>query len=180
MLLSKDEGVIKEWNYAVSKKGMEKTEASLVVTNKRVVHDVKNYHSISRTEIPLKEVKSIDYYSNSKISIGAVLAIIFGVVLAIVGFVLMGKLGDDAGIAAIPIVFGVVLVIAGIIGLSKSAFTMVLYTSGIVTEMLSIGASAIKPKRKRKRGGKVKIKVDKNVAADIIDSLGAIVLDAQV
>ena len=177
MLLSKEEGVIKEWKYAVSKKGVEKTEANLVVTNKRVVHDIKNYHSISRTEIPLKEIKSVHYYSNSKLSVGAIFAIIIGIVSAILGFVLMGKAGDAAGIAAIPIVFGVILVIAGIIGLSKSAFTMVLYTHGIFTEVLNIGASAIKSKRKK--GGKIKIKVDKNVAADIIDSLGAIILDAQ-
>ncbi len=177
MLLSKDEGVVKEWKYAISKKGVEKTEASLLVTNKRVVHDIKNYHSISRTELPLKEIKSVHYYSNSKFGIGAILAIILGVVAAIAGFVLMGQAGGVAGIAAIPIVFGVILVIAGIIGLSKSAFNMVLYTHGMFTEVLNIGASAIKSKRKK--AAKVKIKVDKNVAAEIIDSLGAIILDAQ-
>ena len=177
MLLSKDEGVIKEWKYAISKKGMEKTEANLVVTNKRVVHDIKNYHSISRTEIPLKEVKSVHYYSNSKLSLRAVFAIILGIIAAIVGFVLIGKAEDAAAVAALPIIIGIVLVIAGIIGLTKSAFTMTLYTHGVFTEILDIGASAIKSKRKK--SAKVKIKVDKNVAAEIIDSLGAIILDAQ-
>lgn len=176
MLLSKEENVIKEWKYAVSKKGVEKTEASLVVTNKRVVHDVKNYHSISRTEIPLKEVKSVDFASNSKVSIGAILSILFGVVLAIVGFILMGQ-KELSGIAIIPIILGVVLVVVGIIGLSKSAFVMVLYGDRGF-DMLNIGASAIKTKR-RKRSKKTKIKVDKKVAAEIIDSLGAIILDAQ-
>ena len=54
---------------------------------------------------------------------------------------------------------------------------MTLYTHGVFTEILDIGASAIKSKRKK--SAKVKIKVDKNVAAEIIDSLGAIILDAQ-
>ena len=179
MILVKGEGVIKEWNYAVSKQKSEKTTASLVVTNKRIIHDIQNKHSIERTEVPIAEVKSVHFVSSSKSNLGAIMMIVLGVILAIVGIVLMtGQNPAMSAIGFLPIFLGVVLVIVGILGLNKCAFGMEVLTRELEGTSLVAGAIGYSSKKK-KRKTKIKIKVNKEVVADIIDSLGAIIIDFQ-
>ena len=178
MILVKGEGVIKEWHYAVSKQKSEKTNASLIVTNKRIIHDVQNQHSVSRTEVPIEHVKSVHFESSSKSNVGAILSIVLGVIIAIVGVVLLVGGGMTAAIGSLPLILGVILLIVGILGLNKGAFNMEIITKGLEGSSLVIGASAYKSKKKKHKS-KIKIKVNQEVVADIIDSFGAIIVDFQ-
>ena len=78
MTLAKGEQVIKGWNYAASKqKGGEKKSASLIVTDKRIISEIKGSRSVSRQEIPLQAVKSIDMANSSPSKLGPIIAMIF-------------------------------------------------------------------------------------------------------
>ena len=52
MTLAKGEQVIKGWNYAASKqKGGEKKSASLIVTDKRIISEIKGSRSVASSQV---------------------------------------------------------------------------------------------------------------------------------
>lgn len=179
MQLSTNEQVVREWDYATSKSGMidlNKTHATLTVTNKRIVHDVRNKLEISRTEVQLKDVKTVHMTQTKKSMVGPVLAIILGIVLAIVGLVLMGQMGTAALIIT---AIGAIIAIVGFFRLRGGAFTMHLFTYGGSEESMAIGVSGGTNLGKKKNASKIKVFVNNDVAFDIVESLTAIILDAK-
>ena len=175
MTLAKGEQVIKGWNYAASKqKGGEKKSASLIVTDKRIISEIKGSRSVSRQEIPLQAVKSIDMANSSPSKVGPIIAMIFGALLVIVGLIMTGKLGNQGYFAFLPILLGVLMVIAAILKLMRMAFVLVISTEGTEGTPLAIGASSWTQKRKTK-SGKIKVRVNRASVLEIFDSLGAIV-----
>lgn len=181
MQLSTNEQVVREWDYATSKSGMidlNKTHATLTVTNKRIVHDVRNKLEISRTEVQLKDVKTVHMTQTKKSMVGPVLAIILGIVLAIVGFVTLSPdmLGD---VAWALVAVGVIIAIIGFLRLRGGAFTMHLFTYGVSEESMAIGVSGGTNLGKKKNASKIKVFVNNDVAFDIVESLTAIILDAK-
>ncbi len=178
MTLANGEQVIKDWNYATQKGSAGKVTKTLTVTNKRIVHEVHSHIARVHDEIPLDSVKSISMTSVRKTSIGAIFAIILGVILAIASIVFSGSLEENASSTIIlvgGIVLGIILVVLGILGLGHGAFTLEITTKGIEGTSLYIGSSSIIPKSRKQK--KVKIKVDLKVVDDIMDTLGAILLD---
>lgn len=173
MKLAQGEQILKEWNYASSRQKGEKKSASLIVTNKRIVSDVSGNLETSRQEIPLDSVKSLYMKNRTPSKAQPVFLIVFGVILIILGIGLMSKIGSIAllGAAGIP---GALLIVIGIILLSRIAFTLTITTNGVEGDPMEIGASSFS--KSKKKAGKIKVKVDKDVVGDIFESLGAVIL----
>lgn len=187
MRLAQDEHIVGEWKYAEmkSKKGLakNKTEAALTLTNRRIVHDIVDKHSISREEIQLEDVKAINYYHSKKSNFWVWCKIIFGAITAI-------------------LIIGIFILKNNIPKLGAGDFTMTITTGGQNNIALSIGAekgnsgrgilkaillfipnlilgifgkSIGNPKEAIK-----KMTVAHNVIDEIIDVLGATVMDSKV
>lgn len=172
MVLAKQEEVIKEWSYATARAKGVHTDYKLTVTNKRLVSSARSSLSYSQQEIPLNTIKSISGSHEKKSPVGAILLMILGIVAIVVGFVVgEGKMAITLPVALV----GVILVIIGIVLLKQGAFTLVVTTAG--TESSGIAVGAVKWFGKGKKHGRVKIKVDNKVADEIIETLGAIVID---
>ena len=182
MQLSKNEQIVREWDYATSKSGMidlNKTQATLTITNKRLIHDVRNKLEISRTEVQLKDVKSVHLTQTKKSMAGPIVMIVLGIILAIVGVVLATTSKDTAVIIGfIPLLLGALIAIKGFMSLRGGAFTLNLYTYDFSEESMTIGARGGKGLGK-KNHSKIKVIVNNDVAAEIVDSLTAIILDAK-
>ena len=171
MTLANNEKILKDWDYATVKSGIHHTKRSLIVTNKRLIHEVRSTRDITRQEVPVENVKALNMSSAKRISVPAVIAIIVGVLLAIAGVVV--KFATDAEmVAMVPfLVVGVILVVVGIFCLKKGAFTIEIMTNGCAS--VYGGSSSIVSKK----NANVKIKVNLTVANEIIESLGTILLD---
>ena len=178
MTLANGEQIIKDWEYATQKGSTGKLNKSLIVTNKRIVHEMHSHIARSHQEIPLNSVKSISMSSVRKTPIGAILAIIFGIIVAAAGLYLGLFSGEGASVSTmLPILLvGILFIVIGVLGLGHGAFTLEITTSGLEGSSLYIGTSNIVTKR-RKKEKKVKIKIDLKVVDDIMDTLGAILLD---
>lgn len=178
MTLANGEQIIKDWDYATQKGGAGlagKIKKTLTVTNKRIVHEVHSNVARTHQEIPLNSVKSISMSSVRKTSALAVLAIILGILVAIAGIV-MGTSDDGTMAVMVPMLLcGVILVVIGIIGLGKGAFTLEIITKGMEGTPLCVGSSSIVSRRPKTK--KIKMKVNLKVVDDIIDTLGAIILE---
>jgi len=187
MRLAQGEHIVGEWKYAEakSKKGLAKnrTEALLTLTNKRIVHDLVDKHSISREEVQLKDVTAINYYHSKKSNIGVWIKIIFGAIL-------------------VPIIVGIFILKNNIPKLGAGDFNLSITTAGQENIALAIGAeksnsgtgilkaillfipnlilglfgkSIGNPKEVIK-----KMHISHNVIDEIIDVLGATVMDSKV
>ncbi len=182
MQLANNEQIIREWDYATSKNGvvdLNKTKATLTVTNKRIVHDIRNNLEITRDEIHLSDVKTLHMSHAKKSKFGPILWIIAGIAVFILGIILSSQMGEGGG-ALIPVfaILGAILVVVGIIKLRGGALTLTITTQGSEGSSLSIGAWGGKGLGK-KAGGKIKVIVNNAVAAEIVDTIGAIIVDCQ-
>ena len=188
MRLAQGENVIGEWKYAdmKTKKGLTSntTEASITLTNKRIVHDVVDKHSFMRREVQLKDITAIDYYHSKKSNFWVWVKIAFGVLTC-------------------PIIIGIFILANAIRQLHAGDFIMEISTSGVLSNALNVGA-----KKKGAEGFGAAIKaillfipnlilglfgiklgapeevvkkmhVHHDVIMEIIDSLGAAVMDSK-
>ena len=156
MLLAKDEVVIKNWDYAHSKQKRIQTTASLTVTNKRIVYTCENQQRIDRQEIPLKEVKTIASEKRIAPNFWPIVKIIFGGLLSLV-------------------LIGIPLLLSGIRSLNQGSFTIEITTYG--QEGSSMDLSASKMLSNKKNRGRLKVSINREVVQEIVDTIGAIVLD---
>lgn len=188
MLLANGEALIKNWEYATSKVHGKWTKSTLTITNKRIVATAKNSRRVDQTEIPLQSVKGV-YCRQEKPAVSlAVVFLIIGLVLLAVGITSIVNgidydpyeyemySGIDPIVGTYLTLAGIILVVYCIIYLctTKGKFVLILTTEGIEGEPLTVGVSKIFGRRK---GRDVKIKrINHDVAAEIIDSLGAIIM----
>ena len=192
MKLAIGEHIIGEWEYAdkKTKKGLstKKTHALLTLTNKRIVHDCVDKHSIYREEIQLKEITSINYFHSKKSNFWVWCKIIFGAI-------------------TIPVIIGIFILKNAISQLNAGEFSLNITTGGVENLALSIGASKGADARHfglfsflkaiillipniilgifgiHIGGSKEKVKsmhVHHDVIDEIIDVLGAAVMDSKV
>ena len=175
MTLANGEKIIKDWDYAKQKGGAGlagKIKKNLTVTNKRIVHEVHSNVARTHQEIPLNAVKSISMSSVRKVPTGAILAIILGIVTVAASFILPDmQTSVKAGIIGV----GALLFIIGVLCLGQGAFTLEIATKGLEGSSLYVGSSSIGSRKKKVK--KVKMKVDLKVVDDIMDTLGAILLE---
>lgn len=176
MKLANGESIVKEWNYASSKVGANSSTANLTITNKRIVHSIDGTFSTDREEIPLSSVKSVSF-SHAKTSvIGAIVMIILGCLLAIIGIVAAANSGE--GVILVPfLIIGIILVIVGIASLGNGIFMLNVITTGVENVSLSLGA--VKLSKRFKINQKARIKINHDVVKDIIDSFGTIIINLQ-
>jgi hypothetical protein len=156
MLLAKDEVIIKNWDYAHAKQKRIKTTASLTVTNKRIVYTCENQQRIDRQEIPLQEVKTIACEKRIAPNFWPIVKIIFGGLLSIV-------------------LIGIPLLLSGIRSLNQGSFTLEITTYG--QEGSSMDLRASKMLFRKKNRGTLKVSIDRTIVQEIVDSIGAIIID---
>lgn len=174
MVLAKDEVVVKEWQYATAKQGMEETKETLTVTNKRIVSTMRSSLKVEQQEIFVKDVKRISASHETPSKIPAFIMIGLGVIIAIMAFVLMGKLGEMGTMALVLLVPAALLVVAGILMLGKGAFTLTITLEGFESAGISTGAINFLKKYAK---AKIKVAVNNAVAEEIIDTIGAIIAE---
>ena len=199
--LAKDEKVIKSFNYAAvgynKKKGHHDTFKSLIVTNKRVIHEAvrekRSNELIIRQEMPVADAKYV------KTTMGKtcapellVQAIVFFAITAIA--IVLSTL-DFA--EKFPFVFWILAAPLAILGIIKlvgyfSSFSAVvsfgIFTDHIITPVMNFAAVENTEanaddderygRRNKKKEPTLEIRVNTDVARDIANGLGAAILDA--
>lgn len=167
--LAKCEQIIKSWDYALSGASFskkKKIQSNLTITNKRIIASAYNDISLDRTEIPLSSVKMIEGNFKKNRSFWAKVKLIIGIPLCLV-------------IIGIPLVKSALSVLRG------AAFDLKIITEGHEGSSLGLGCFSGNNGKKglfARLFGKikaVKVSVDKAMAKEILDELGAIVLDQQ-
>ncbi len=161
MVLAQGENLIKSWNYADSKTGglfnKVKTHATIDVTNKRIVYTAENKNAMDRQEIFLNDVKSLSFSRFAKGNFWAIVKIVF---FGILSLVLIGIPG----------------LMRSIKELNQASFDMVIMLNGTETEGLAVRASKIVLPKKAK-STKVKVKVNKAIVNEVVDTLGAVIAE---
>lgn len=163
IVLAKDEVVIKSWDYAQAGHRFDrhKRQRTLTVTNKRIINSSESTYELDHSEIPLSAVKGIQ--GNFRKNDGLWMKIKFG----------------------ISLVFSIVIIgIPHAIKLYRQIksclFYLVVTTNGFEGTPLTVGAipAEATPKRKHLFGNRTinryKIYTDKEIARDIVDTIGSV------
>lgn len=168
--LANEEVVLKSWDY--SKQGhrfdRHKVQKTLTVTNKRIIASEEGTYDLRRSEIPLSAVKSINatYRKNDSLwmKIKFWCAVFFSIII-------------------VGIIFGSIQRAIRLRQEIKSCvFVMTIQTKGVEGLPLSIGAMPDTGVQKRfhlfnKSINKLKVFVDKEIARDIVNEIGALALE---
>lgn len=194
MKLAKDEKVVKEWTYA---KGGTKTKIAdsvLTVTNKRIIHSIKNNSGLTvgetRNEIRVEDVKSVYCKSSSYDKQEAIRKMLLGglyIVIGIVMAIIMPKIlkGAEGSIwYSLSEFYYIVSLLVGVICIGIGVkrffapcdFKLIIMTSIKVGESLKFGEIGFRGAPAFKKG--FNMSIDSMVAQDILDTLGAVILDA--
>ena len=172
-LLAKNEEVLKEYDYSVTKKNRKKIQNTLYVTNKRIINESSGVQGFSREEIPVEAVDYIDvnYTTIQKSIIGIIICILLaigcvvGAIMSKINYIYIGT-----GVFALLAIILLILFL-----LSRTArFTLVLSGKMYQSSLLSVTASIGKPKIKS-----LKIKVDKDTSKKMLEEIGAMILDVK-
>ena len=157
MVLAKEETVVKEWEYGKTKSGWfgAETKCSLTVTNKRVIAASTSSRKTSRDEIALKDIQGISVSQETPSQSAAIALIIIGVIL-------------------MSCIIGIPLFIIGIkMLLNQGSISLSIVTRGVHSTALSLGLV----KRFKLFSKKVtKMKVNNQVAQDMAETIGALVI----
>ena len=187
MILARDEIIINEWEYAVSKRKKIETKHGLVVTNKRIVSTIESKRKITQREIPVNSVQNISVMHETPSLLGPILSIIFGILLMVIGAVSLvlafGSLGEEVvmkiiflSAGAVLLIIGLIMLIIGIKHLNQGAFMLELSSNVLQEhELMAVGFEKIFGSR-RVSGG-LRLHINNSVAREIIDTLGAIIID---
>ena len=157
LICGKNETIIKSWDYALGKRGSERKNYNLTATDKRIISSNESKTSFERTEIYLSDIKSLNYSFEKNGILKAILLLILGIITAVA-------------------LIGIFLIVAAVKLLRAKSFALTITTYGHEIEGISFGVSSL---GRRKKRGKIKIFVHKKVAMEIINELGAIVLDVK-
>lgn len=163
--LSTGESLIRNWDYGKTKVGRKTTEHSLVLTNKRIVAMSEGPQEISRTEIPLEAAKSIDGAATKQATFFTYVKLVFSIIFSLV-------------------IIGIPLLLRTLKELRACTFELTVTTSGGEGSALYLGGATEANKRRSifsifKRKKKAKVYVDKKVAFNIIDEVGAAIISAK-
>lgn len=190
--LSKDESIIRTWDYATYKTGgklfkQEHHDVSLTVTSKRIItHDTSEHSSIYE-EIPLDSVISVWCEQNKKNIFWLIMGIILSVACLIVGIVCSITKPSPLGI--IVIVAAVCLLILYIHKLGQGNFRLALKTNTIDGLEIVIGAKRYLEKGEGglfrrlknlifgKKTGIRNMKINFAEVNDMCETIGAIILN---
>ena len=192
---AKDEKVIKFFNYAATgynkKKNSYDTFKSLIVTNKRVIHEQvcekRGNEVILRQEMPVADAKyvktTMGKISSPELLVQAILFAILAVAIALVSvFEFAAKFQFVFWILAAPFaVLAIVKLYAFLTSCSRvvnfSIFTDHIVTPVISSAVVETNADDSSDKKSKKEPA-LEIRVNIDVAREIADELGAVLLDA--
>ncbi len=169
--LAKEEQIVKSWDYAIDgnafSKSRKKFRHNLTATNKRIIWTSYNDVKICRREIPTSDVNFIESDFGQNRKFWAIIRLIFGIPLCL-------------ALIGIPIVLNALAVIRG------SSFYLSLMTSkrsGEGIELGKISGAMNKPGLFKRflhwAFGAFKVTVSKTNALEIMNELGAIILDVK-
>lgn len=152
--LAENESLIKTWTYAHTKRRLERTEHSLMVTDKRIISSSENKKELTRKEIYLKDVKSMEYSYARHGLFGAILLLILGIITAIA-------------------IIGIFFIVKAVRIFKEKLFVLLISAYGIESCSLAVGSTQFNLKKR----GKLKARVHKDDVLEIVDELGAIILE---
>ncbi len=175
MVLAPNEKIIKEWHYGYTKTKKEQIDCALTVTDKRVIASHRGKLTNATQEVRTKDIYGVSA-SNIRQSIApGVRCILYGIVFFII-FLAFTMAGDTAEYATPFLLIGGAWVVLGIliILLSGSNVQLYLYTNAIENPGLVISQSSFV--RKKGKNTKIKIKVNKSVADEMVSTIGSLLL----
>lgn len=183
MHLAKDETIVKEWKYAKTRRRGELVENSLVVTNKRVISAAHGGLTNSQQEIALSDVCAVETGAERKSRTGAVVTFIFAALFLAAGIAMRlfhTTMPSLMSTSAFPMVMLLVAVFLGLIGWilwlkAGCKVEVKIFTSTIVTPMLYVSQNSLS-KGQTFSTSVLRLKVDKAVAEEIVNGLGALLL----
>ena len=192
---AKDEKVIKSFNYANTgynkKKGQYDTFKSLIVTNKRVIHESVNDKSyneiILRQEMPVADAKyvktTMGKVSNPLYLLQAILFAVIAVAAVVVSTLdFAEKFYVLFLVLAAPFAILTFVKLAAYFASRAKIVSFSIYTDHVVTPVIStaaVEANTDDTQGKKSKGEPtLQIQVNADVAREIADGLGAAILDA--
>ncbi len=167
--LTEGESIVKSWAYGKARGsliGGDRQEMSLTVTNKRIINMVDGKKSFSQSEIPIDQVKSVNGSCAKHSRLGL---LIFGIILLIVGIICVIAFPP---LCAIGLIFGVLLLILFFL-LRGAKINLRIDLENESSNGITI--SSIGTHSNSKKGAKIKIRVNYDVAKQMLNELGALI-----
>ena len=198
---AKDEKVIKSFNYAAvgynKKKGHPDTFKSLIVTNKRVIHEAvrekRSNELIIRQEMPVADAKyvktTMGKASSPELLVQAIVFFVIAALAIVVStFDFAEKFRFVFWALAVPFVVLGVIKLAGYFSSLTAVVSFAIYTDHIITPVMNFAAVENSEanaddddqygKKSKKKEPSLEIRVNTDIARDIANGLGAAILDA--
>ncbi len=196
---AKDEKVIKSFNYAAigynKKKGKYDTFKSLIVTNKRVIHEAvretRGNEMILRQEMPVSDAKYVKTVMGKSSDISfLVQAIIYAVVAVAIAVLSTLEFAEKFSfvflILAAPFAIIAIKKLVDYLRSFSSIVSFSIFTDHPVTPVLMTAVADTEPttdadgnpRKKAKKEPALEIRVNSEIAREIADGLGAAILDA--
>ena len=173
MVLARDEVIVNEWEYATSKMGKNVTSYTLTVTNKRIVSTLQNAREVKQREIPVSSVQNVSLLYEKPSQLLAILLITAGCLIGVLGITLFLIFSSLWWL--LPIIPGVALIIYGLTKINGGTFYLELSTNMAPEyELMALGEDK---SYTGKKTASEKVFINNEVAKEIIDSLGAIIID---
>lgn len=196
--LAKDEKVIRSFTYATlgynKKKNKYDTFKSLIVTNKRLIHEAiretRSNELILRQEMPVADAKYIKTVMGKSFSpmllVQAIIYAVLAVVIALLAtFDFAEKFFFVFLVLAAPFLFVAIKKLIDYFASFSNIVSFSIFTDHPVTPVLTTAAVEVNNNentdgapRKAKNEPSLEIRVDANVARQIADGLGAAILNA--
>lgn len=185
--LAKDEKIIKDWCYFNSTVESKKASKNITITNKRLISSNSSADYVDYEEIPLKNITGVKMNYDWKaehfypVSLFVLAGICF---LVSIIFLTTLTLGVAIVMSIACLGLAIFLLVIGIkkkTFAEKGSFNLVIYTTQ-KTEALTTNAYVRVGEwssRVQNQTGVTELKLDKQVALDIVQSLGAIIIDQQ-
>ena len=173
--LSENESVIKIFDYAKSRRQESSviSQNTLVVTNKRIIQQIKSGRAIQRREIPVQDAKYVDtsFYKRYR-----PIYVILGVLAAAVGIAGMIYFKNWIPAAIGGGIFAVLLSVYLLATENMVSFTI----SGDrrITELMSFSGGG-RPPRRRNKNGQIFVRVNRKQAMQLVSELGSVILDVR-
>ena len=174
MKFATDENVLKTYNYA----SVGKVSETLTVTNKRVIlstegkmPDGSALHSTE--EIKINSIEKVSSTVASKRNGFLLFLTVIFALAGMVGFVAIQE-GPKVAVMAAGLVLALICLIAFFLS-KKVSFFIELTTGSIKGITMADAVGTLRLKRSKK---KVKIKVDEKVAIDIVEEIGALIIES--
>lgn len=176
LILAPQERLIKEWNYATEKTTSDKEDHYLAVTNKRVVFGTNKKQGFSREEILIEYIQRISTSYEKGINLGYLAMCIIGFLVLCAGIIIGMVYVPNIYIVIGGSVVGAIFIVSGISAILASRhaqFSVVLYTAAC--DDVGIEANTILHKEfVHKKTTKISVNAD--VAREIVDTIGAIIV----